>query len=114
MASGLRFLNAAVALYIVLAVVNFLPIEGSLATVLGLGILFAIPVVLVLALVGMGKIQNGLNTSILVRVLSGLALLIPLVGLIVMVIINTQGANALKQAGYRITKMGLHVRSPRR
>lgn len=112
-ASGLRFLNAAVGLYILLAVVNFLPIEGTLAVVLGLGILAGVVAVLVLALIGMIKIQGGLRKGVLVRVLSLLSLVIPLVGLVVMVIVNTQGANALKQAGYRITKMGLQVAPPR-
>ena len=111
-ANGLKLLNGAVALYVLLLVVNFLPLEGALALVLGVGVLLGALAVLVLALLGMGKIQGGLGKPVVVRVLSGLALIVPLVGLIVMVIVNSQGTKALKNAGYQIGAFGLKVEPP--
>ncbi len=108
-ATGLKVLNGAVALYLLLVVVSFLPLDGALAIVLGLGILLGVAGVLILALVGMSKIQGGLGKSVVVRVLSGLSLLVPLVGLVVMVIVNNQGTKALKNAGYTIGSFGLKV-----
>ncbi len=111
-ATGMKILNGAVALYLLLVVVNFLPLDGALALALGLGILVGALAVLVLALIGMGKIQGGLGKAMVVRVLSGLALFVPLVGLVVMVIVNSQGTKALKSAGYTIGSFGLKVEAP--
>ena len=68
------------------------------------GLLFI--VVLVLSLVGLFKLASGLGYSTGAKIGFVILLLIPLIGLITLLILNSKATTALRAAGYKVGLLG--------
>lgn len=68
------------------------------------GLLFI--AVIVLSLVGLFKLASGLGYSIASKIGFIILLIIPLIGLITLLILNSKATQALRAAGYRVGLFG--------
>jgi hypothetical protein len=61
---------------------------------------------IILAIVGIIRLSSGLGYGLGARILIVLSLFIPLVGLIVLLVLNSRATNVLRSAGYKVGLMG--------
>lgn len=102
-ASGQRLLIAALIASLVAASIRtgVNPVAGVL---LGL-------VAVVMSIVGVLRIDGGLEGSVLSRILCVVAMLLPLINLIIMLTLNMRATKALRAAGYDVGFLGAKQRS---
>ncbi len=84
--------------------VNFLTI-GLQAAVGEIAGLLAI-VAVVMSLIGMFRLASGLGYSTGTKILLVILLLVPLIGLITLLVLNSRATNTLKAAGYKVGLLG--------
>jgi hypothetical protein len=65
----------------------------------------------VMSIVGVLRIDGGLNGSVLSRILYVVAMLLPLINLIIMVTLSMRATKALRAAGYEVGFLGAKQRS---
>ena len=84
--------------------VNFLTfalmaVFGDLAGVVGI-------VAIVMSFVGMFRLAGGLGYSTAAKILLVILLLVPLIGLITLLVLNSRATKALREAGYTVGLLG--------
>jgi hypothetical protein len=96
-ASGQKLVIYAILVYFLAIVLQF--VIGPFAALLLLG-------TLVMAILGIVRLASGLGISIAMRIVLVILLFIPLVGLIVLLSLNSRATKALREAGYRVGLLG--------
>jgi small-conductance mechanosensitive channel len=91
--SALAAIGSGTSSVVVSAIVGLLTLCGLLA-------------IFVMSLMGLFRIWSGLQTSIVARVLLLFLLLIPLIGLLTLIAINSRATKFLRDNGYRVGLLG--------
>lgn len=63
-------------------------------------------IAIVMSLLGMFRLASGLGYSIGVKIVVVILLLVPLVGLITLLVLNSRATKALRGAGYKVGLLG--------
>ena len=63
-------------------------------------------VAVIMSLVGMFRLASGLGSSTGVKILLVILLLVPLVGLMTLLVLNSRATKALRNAGYKVGLLG--------
>lgn len=72
---------------------------GDIASLVGI-------VAVVMSLIGMFRLASGLGYSLGVKILLVILLLVPLIGLITLLVLNSRATKALRGAGYKVGLLG--------
>ncbi len=65
-------------------------------------------IAVVMSLVGMFRLASGLSYSTGAKIVLVLLLLVPLIGLITLLVLNSHATKALRAAGYKVGLLGAH------
>jgi len=84
--------------------VNFLTV-GLCALIGDIGGLLGI-VVIVMSLVGMFRLASGLGYSTGKKIMFVILLLVPLIGLITLLVLNSRATKVLREGGYKVGLLG--------
>jgi hypothetical protein len=63
-------------------------------------------VAIVMSLVGMFRLASGLGYSVAARIVLVILLLVPVIGLITLLVLNSRATKALRGAGYKVGLLG--------
>lgn len=96
-ASGQKMIIFGILCYFAAIALQF--VVGPIAGLLGLA-------TLILGIIGIVRMGAGFGYSTLSKILLGVSMIIPLVGLIVLLVLNSKATAALRQAGYKVGLLG--------
>lgn len=104
--TGQRLVIWAMLLYFALGALSLLPLSVSLMRLLVLPAMVAVLVMIVQSFVGLFRIWSGLGTPMAFRIILGVLLFVPLIGLLILASSSARATKQLRQHGYRVGLLG--------
>ncbi len=104
--TGQRLVIWAMLLYFSLGALSLLPLSLSSMRLLLLPAMVAVLVMIVQSFVGLFRIWSGLGMPMAFRIILGVLLFVPLIGLLILATSSARATKHLRQHGYRVGLLG--------